>query len=125
MLAFYAFVIFHLWLILDGNYVLEPALVIFLILNLKESIFLDSVENEAVVQGNPGMFNILWAQPCKACACLKNSPEYFLRPCSLEKGDFCAQWELINRKEFWMQGFEWRIVTASKPDQITAGTIDQ
>lgn len=70
-------------------------------------------------------FNILWAQPCKACACLKNSLEYFLRLCSLEKGDFCAQLELINRKEFWMQGLEWRIVGASKPDQIIASTIDQ
>lgn len=59
LLAFYVFFIFHLWLILDGNYVLEPALVIFLILNLKESIFLDSVENEAVGQGTPDMFNIL------------------------------------------------------------------
>lgn len=109
----------------DGNYVLEPALVILFILNLQEIIFLDGVENEAVVQGTPGMFNILWVQPCKACACLKNSPEYFLRPCSLESGDFCAQWELINRKEFWMQGLEWRIVIASKLDQIIASTIDQ
>lgn len=59
LLAFYAFFIFHLWFILDGSYVLEPALVILLILNLKQIIFLDSVENEAMVQGTPVMFNIL------------------------------------------------------------------
>jgi len=40
---------------------LEPALVILLILNLKEKILLDTIENEAVVQATPGMFNILEA----------------------------------------------------------------
>lgn len=72
-------------------YLLEPALVILLILNLKEKISLDTIEKEAVVQATPGMFNILRAQPCKACACFKNSSECFRRPCSLAKGDFCAQ----------------------------------
>lgn len=84
-------------------YFLEPALVILLNLNLKgkkKPIWLDTLENEAVVQATPGMFNILQVQPCKACACFKYSPECFLRPCSLAMGDFCAQWELINREEF-------------------------
>lgn len=40
-------------------YLLEPALVILLILNLKEKILLDTIENEAVVQANLGIFNIL------------------------------------------------------------------
>lgn len=42
-------------------YLLEPALVILLILNLKGKILLDTIESEAVVPATPGMFNILWA----------------------------------------------------------------
>lgn len=106
-------------------YLLEPTPVILLILSLKEKILLHTIENEAVVQATSGMFNILWAQPCKAYARFKNSCECFFRPCSLAKGDFCARWELINSEEFWMQGLEWRIVTASKMDQIIASTIKQ
>lgn len=58
---------------------------------------LGTIENEAVVQAVLGMFNIVRVQACNAYARFKHSPECFFRPHSLAKGDFCAQWELINR----------------------------
>lgn len=123
--TFYAFSIFHWWLILEGNFFVATCSGNLVNTKSERKHIAGHCRKWSSGTSYSRQLNILWAQPCKAYACSQNPPECFLRPCSLAMGDFCAQWELINREEFWMQGLEWRIATASKMDQIIASTIKQ
>lgn len=59
---------------------MQPALVILLILNLKENILQDTIENEAVVEATPSSLIFSEHSPAKPMRALKIPLNVFLGP---------------------------------------------